>query len=182
VREPRPETSSLHPAPAGYPHPTAPAASTTRDALETFVFEHYGRLIRLAALVCRSVDEAEDAVQSALERAWRRRDALRDPASLRPWLDRIVVREAIRTKKRRLTTADELVLDRHGAESTDAIVALRIAFQQLSADHRAAVILHIYMGYSVAATAHMLGARLETVRSRLRFARERLRHLLAEEG
>jgi DNA-directed RNA polymerase specialized sigma24 family protein len=44
------------------------------------------------------------------------------------------------------------------------------------------VILHIYMGYSVAATAHMLGARLETVRSRLRFARERLRHLLAEEG
>ena len=162
--------------------PAAAIAGTASDRLEAFVSEHYGRLIRLAALVGRSVDEAEDTVQAALERAWRRRDALRDPASLRPWLDRIVVREAIRTTHRRLTTVDELVLDRHGAETTDAMTALRIAFEQLSPDHRAAVVLHLYMGYPVAETAAMLGARTETVRSRLRLARERLRHLLAEEG
>lgn len=162
--------------------PAAAIAGTASDALEAFVSAHYSRLIRLAALVCRSIDEAEDVVQSAFERAWRRRDALRDPASLRPWLDRIVVREAIRTTHRRLTTVDELVLDRHGAETTDAMTALRIAFEQLSPDHRAAVVLHIYMGYPIAETAAMLGARRETVRSRLRLARERLRHLLAEEG
>jgi RNA polymerase sigma-70 factor, ECF subfamily len=182
VTESLPNTSGGPATPAGYPRPTAAAASAGVDALETFVSEHYGRLIRLAALVCHSVDEAEDAVQSGLERAWRKRAALRDATSLRPWLDRIVVREAIRTKKRRLTTVDELVLDRHGAETTDALTALRIAFEQLSSDHRAAVVLHIQMGYSVAETADMLGARLETVRSRLRVARERLRHLLAEEG
>jgi RNA polymerase sigma-70 factor (ECF subfamily) len=162
--------------------PTAAIAGEASDRLEAFVSEHYGRLIRLAALVCRSVDEAEDTVQAALERAWRKRDALRDPANVRPWLDRIVVREAIRTKGRRLTTVDELVLDRHGTETADAMAGLRIAFEQLSPDHRAAVVLHIYMGYSVAETAEMLGARTETVRSRLRLARERLRHLLAEEG
>ena len=161
--------------------PTA-IAGTASDQLEAFVSEHYSRLIRLAALVCRSVDEAEDVVQSALERAWRRRDALRDPTSLRPWLDRIVVREAIRTTHRRLTTVDELFLDRHGAETTEGMTALRIAFEQLSPDHRAAVVLHIYMGYPVAEAAAMLGTRTETVRSRLRLARERLRHLLAEEG
>jgi len=33
--------------------------------LHDFVFEHHSRLIRLATLVTRSVDEAEDAVQSA---------------------------------------------------------------------------------------------------------------------
>lgn len=177
-----PNTSGGSATPVRYPRPPGAAASAGVEALETFVSEHYGRLIRLAALVCRSVDEAEDAVQSGLERAWRSREALRNPASLRPWLDRIVVREAIRTKKRRLTTVDDLILDRHGAESTDAAVALRMAFEQLSPDHRAAVVLHIYMGYPVAATADMLGAPLETVRSRLRVARERLRHLLAEEG
>jgi RNA polymerase sigma-70 factor (ECF subfamily) len=162
--------------------PAAAVVGTASDALEAFVSEHYGRLIRLAALVCRSIDEAEDTVQAALERAWRKREALHDPARIRPWLDRIVVREAIRTKRRRLTTVDELVLDRHGAETTDAMTALRIAFEQLSPDHRAAAVLHIYMGYPVAETAVMLGARTETVRSRLRVARERLRHLLAEEG
>ena len=64
--------------------------------LHDFVFEHHSRLIRLAALVTRSIDEAEDAVQAALERAWRHRSSLTDPSRLRPWLDRIVVREAIR--------------------------------------------------------------------------------------
>jgi RNA polymerase sigma-70 factor (ECF subfamily) len=171
VREPQLEISA-----------TTAVVGAASDQLEAFVSEHYSRLIRLAALVCRSVDEAEDVVQSAFERAWRQREALREPASLRPWLDRIVVREAIRTTHRRLTTVDELFLDRHGAETTDEMTALRIAFEQLSPDHRAAVVLHIYMGYPVAETAAMLGARTETVRSRLRLARERLRHLLAEEG
>ena len=64
--------------------------------LRDFVSEHHSRLIRLAILVTRSVDEAEDAVQAAFERAWRHRSSLTDPSRLRPWLDRIVVREAIR--------------------------------------------------------------------------------------
>ena len=171
MREPRLEIS-----------PTVAIAGSASDQLEAFVSEHYGRLIRLAALVCRSNEEAEDTVQAALQRAWRKRGALHDPARIRPWLDRIVVREAIRTKHRRLTTLDELVLDRHGAETTDGMTALRIAFEQLSPDQRAAVVLHIYMGYRIAETAAILGARTETVRSRLRLARGRLRHLLAEEG
>src|SRR5262245_17387493 len=56
----------------------------------------YPRLVRLAAIVCRDSWDAEDAAQTALEQAWRRRASLRDHGSLAPWLDRIVVREAIR--------------------------------------------------------------------------------------
>src|SRR5688500_2193272 len=65
-------------------------------SLDAFVRAHYPRLIRLAGLITRDSDEAQDAVQAALERAWRKRGAVRDPARLRPWLDRIVAREAIR--------------------------------------------------------------------------------------
>lgn len=162
--------------------PGALDAVVATDALDVFVSEHYPRLIRLAALVCRSVDEAEDAVQASLERAWRKRASLKDPTSLRPWLDRIVVREAIRTKGRRLTTANNIQLDAGGRERTDDTAALHIAFEQLSAEQRAAVVLHLYMGYPVTTTAEMLGVPVETVRSRLRLARERLRQLLAEEG
>ena len=65
-------------------------------ALDDFVVEPYDRLVRLARLICRDGSDAADAVQVALEQAWRRRPSRRDGGSLRPWLDRIVVREAIR--------------------------------------------------------------------------------------
>src|SRR6186997_2604333 len=80
--------------------------------LHDFVFEHHGRLIRLAALVTRSVDDAEDAVQAAFERAWRHRATLTDPSRLRPWLDRIVVREAIRGAHRPTQTLPHVLTAR----------------------------------------------------------------------
>jgi len=70
-------------------------------ALAEFVALHYDRLVRLARLVCRDGVDACDAVQVGLEQAWRRRSSLRDDARLRPWLDRIVVREAIRIGRSR---------------------------------------------------------------------------------
>jgi len=181
VKEAIPEAADVRNATRSYPPRRDGFAIAAPEGLEAFVSEHYARLIRLAGLICHSVDEAEDAVQSSLERAWRNRSALGDPTKLRSWLDRIVVREAIRAKGRRLTTVQGLALDRRGGELADDGAALRIAFGQLSADHRAAVVLHLYMGYTVSDTASMLGARTETIRSRLRIARERLRHLLAEE-
>jgi RNA polymerase sigma-70 factor (ECF subfamily) len=151
-------------------------------ALHDFVYEHHGRLIRLAALVTRSVDEAEDAVQAAFERAWRHRASLTDPSRLRPWLDRIVVREAIRGARRREhTLANELQvpLDRDTSHETAAV---HQALDQLAPGHRAVVVLHLYAGYTVADTAAALKIPIETARSRLRVARDQLRHLLAEEG
>jgi RNA polymerase sigma-70 factor (ECF subfamily) len=152
---------------------------TAADELETFVTEHYGRLIRLAGLVCHDLHEAEDAVQAALERAWRRRGTLADPERMRPWLDRIVVNEAIRTKSRPRPTVVDLAAT-VGPSRADEWAGLREAFRQLSNEQRAVVVLHLYAGYSLADTAELVGAPLETVRSRLRLARQHLRQLLAE--
>ncbi len=52
---------------------------------------------------------------------------------------------------------------------------LKAAFARLSSEQRAVVALHLYAGYSVAETAELVGAPLETARSRLRLARQRLR-------
>jgi DNA-directed RNA polymerase specialized sigma24 family protein len=68
--------------------------------LAAFFDAHYERVGRLAGLVCRSSGLVEDAVQAAMEQAWRRRSSLRDPGRMRWWLDRIVVREAIRRNRR----------------------------------------------------------------------------------
>ena len=169
-------------------------AAIERDLAE-FVAAHYPRLIRLAGLVCRDAIDSEDAVQAGLERAWRRRESLDDPARLRAWLDRIVVREAIRLgrDKRTLRQRVERLFGDHddieigagqtgpdpGSAATSRAV-LRHAFESLPAAQRAVVALHLYLGYSIAETAEMVGAPLETVRSRLRLAREQMRFQLGE--
>ena len=166
------------------------AAADRRDAeaasLDAFVRTHYPRLVRLAGLVTRDVDQAQDAVQAALERAWRQRGAVRDPASLRAWLDRIVVREAIRqTRGRGLALlvrrppTDWLELPGSLPEPAERAM-VREALGRLSPDHRAVIALHLHAGYSVDETARVLGVPFDTVRSRLRAARELLRRHLGE--
>jgi RNA polymerase sigma factor (sigma-70 family) len=160
------------------------------DQLARFFADHYDRLVRLAALVCHSNELVEDAVQAAMEQAWRRRHTLRDQTRMRPWLDQIVVREAIRLNRppwwtrgtRPPEQAMESVPDRHAGSGLDAsLVALTIGFRKLPVEQRAVVALHLYEGYSVDETARLTGAGLETTRSRLRLARQRLRRELAEE-
>jgi len=59
-------------------------------------------------------------------------------------------------------------------------VALKAAFASLSPEQRAVVALRLHLGYSVADTAAIVGAPVETVRSRIRLARARLRLELGE--
>ena len=162
--------------------------------LGAFVADHYERLIGLAGLVSGNVRSAEDIVQSALERAWRSRRSLQDADRLRPWLDRIVVREAAREQRFRLLWAGRLfrsptvaeipmpetsVID-HAASRFPERSAMRGAFDDLGPAHRAVLVLHLHAGYTVEETAGLLGIPRETVRSRLRIGRQRLR--LALEG
>jgi RNA polymerase sigma-70 factor (ECF subfamily) len=155
------------------------------ESLEAFVSEHYSRLVRLAGLVTRDVDQAQDAVQAALERAWRKREQA-NADSVRPWLDRIVVREAIRQAQGRNRLApwrhdptDWIDMPANTPEPAELAV-LREALGRLSPDHRAVIALHLYAGYSVDETARILQVPFDTVRSRLRAARERLRRELGE--
>lgn len=171
------------------------ATDETADVLDdvrlgAFVREHYERLTGLARLVCRDSSEASDAVQAGLERAWRRRADLRDPAALRPWLDRIVVREALQVDRRRRSIIGrwfsgpreiDVDIEDPRASGSDDMADLRTAWADLPAVQRAALALHLYVGYSVAETADIVDAPIETVRSRLRLGRERLRAALGDE-
>lgn len=149
--------------------------------------EHYRRLVRLASLVCLDAADAQDAVQNALLRAWRSQHRLRDPARMKPWLDAIVVREAIRLNDRHRSWLRRLF---DGAAESAASPPVRVsgevldlaaALDSMPGPQRAAIALHYEAGYSVAETAELLGIPHETARSRLRLARQRLRRDLSEE-
>ena len=169
--------------------PDVPAVATVEDQLATFFEAHYERMVRLAGLICRSGSSSEDAVQAAMEQAWRRRSSLRDPSRMRWWLDRIVVREAIRINRRpwlsRLNAtqmdARASMLPDPAGETTPERLALAAAFDALTPEQRAACVLHLHLGYGVVETAELMGAGVETTRSRLRLARRRLRADLSED-
>lgn len=169
---------------------TEPVTPAPRDRaglpeLERLVAEHYERLLRMTALICREHADAEDAVQMALERAWRHAGDLRDPERLPAWLRRIAVREALRLEGRRrsllarwFASPREIEVEPLRHEASD--VSLREALDGLPPQQRAAIVLHYLEGYSVAETAAALAVPLETARSRLRVARQRLRVALAD--
>lgn len=169
---------------------SAPEATVHEAELVAFVRQHHARLIRLAALVCRHPLDAEDAVQAGFEQAWRRRSTLREQALLKPWLDRIVVREAIRVERRNMplpfrSPLREIEVEPIDKSAQPATVAaaradLEKAFVALPTGQRAVVALHLYSGYTIAETAKIVGIPVETARSRLRVARDRLRFHLEE--
>ncbi|MGZ5372561.1 MAG: RNA polymerase sigma factor [Aeromicrobium sp.] len=169
---------------------TALARDRSDPDIGAFVAEHYDRLLGLTRLICRDASDAGDALQIGLEQAWRKRASLRDESKLRQWIDRIVVREAVRISRSRQSWLGRILspstdvqwiefADPRGQQPQE-YTAIRAAFARLSADQRAVVALHLHLGYSVAETAEIVGAALETVRSRLRLAKERLRHELGE--
>jgi RNA polymerase sigma-70 factor, ECF subfamily len=169
---------------------TSVDAAPTAERIErelTALFEgHYSRLIRLAALVAHRSVAAEDVVQAAMEQAWRRRATLREPSRARAWLDRIVVREAIRLNRRGWTRRPARAIDPTieltdlGAEIGPDRVAILQAFRKLPDRQRVVIVLHLQQGYSLTETAALTDAPLETVRTRLRRARETLRRELRE--
>jgi DNA-directed RNA polymerase specialized sigma24 family protein len=156
--------------------------------LADFFELHYDRLVRLAALVCHSADSTEDAVQSAMEQAWRGRHTLADDTRMRPWLDRIVVREAIRLNRRPWWArfgAPSIPAPESAGKAEPGVdprwISLVDGFRRLPLEQRAAITLHLYAGYSVQETADLMGAGVETTRSRIRLARRRLRTELGED-
>lgn len=157
--------------------------ATSVVALEELVAQHYERLLRVALLICADRSDAEDAVQVALERAWRHGQDLRVPDKLPAWLHRIVVREAIRLERRRsgllarwLAPPREIPVG--PPPEGDRDLDLQAALNGLSVEQRTVLVLHYFAGYSVAETAELSGVPLETARSRLRLARGRLRAVL----
>lgn len=149
-----------------------------------------------------SFEEAEDAVQDALLRAWKARDsfdATRANASFRAWLYRIATTtclDALRRNKRRPTQIgtfkdvawltpypdellDELTSPDAGpddrAVARESIeLAFLVAIQLLPPRQRAALLLRDVLGWSAAETASLLGTTVPAANSALQRARATL--------
>jgi len=157
------------------------AAQGDRDAFDLLVSDAVDRLYAMARLILRDADLAEDAVQEALIHCWRELPRLRDPERFAAWLHRLLVNAATdQHRRRRRFQASIALAGPTGVERDFSIEVavrdeLRIAFERLRVEHRAALVLHHYMGLSPTEIADTLGIPLGTAKSRLHYGAEAMR-------
>jgi RNA polymerase sigma-70 factor, ECF subfamily len=149
-----------------------------RWAFEQLVDRHQHRLFTLAARLLGSPDDAADAVQEALIRAWLALPSFRRGARFSTWLYRICVNAAHdqRAKARRTESSSELDLE----DPQDAFAQqelsgeLQQALNALEDEYRTAVVLYDMLGCSYAEIAELSGVPEGTVKSRIFRGRAKL--------
>ena len=160
------------------------------DAYEDLV-KRYGPIaFRVAFLVTRDRDEAQDAAQEAFVKAYYALPRFRPELPFRPWLLRIVANEARNRarsgrRRERLALRAAAVSDRDAApspetaalaqEDREAVVA---ALNRLEPRDREVIGYRFLLGLSEAETAEVLDVRLGTAKSRLSRAMAKLRDVL----
>ena len=155
------------------------------DDLDAWLRESYPRAYRTACLLLKSPADAEDAVQEALLRVWRFRDAIPAGDGRQAWLYRVVVNACLtrlRSDRRwRERVDDDRLLelpaqadpqrDAEDAALADCLVA---ALDRLPEHLRVPIVLRYYSGLPEKDIAVAIQRRPGTVKSRLNEARRRL--------
>jgi RNA polymerase sigma-70 factor, ECF subfamily len=155
-----------------------------KEAFTLIFLQLGGRLYSVAYGILRDSSRADDAVQQALLNAWQQLPRLRDDSRLEAWLFRLVI-NACYTELRRIRRFQpglRLVTDVDPGPATDDAqlsVArrdeLERGFRHLSGEHRAVLVMHYYVGLSAVEIGESIGLSASTVRSRLHYARQRMR-------
>jgi RNA polymerase sigma-70 factor (sigma-E family) len=155
------------------------------EGFADFVAARATALLRTAYLTCGSAAEAEDILQSALERAYSNWHRLHRDADPEPYVRRIIVNLAISRARRRAILRLIPVHSPPDMPAPRGDVELRhVLFDALRAlppRQRAVMVLRYWEDMTEAQTARILGCSVGTVKSQASKALARLRVLLDRE-
>jgi RNA polymerase sigma-70 factor (sigma-E family) len=148
-----------------------------------FVATRATTLLRVAYLACGDQAEAEDLLQTALERTYRNWDRVRHD-SPEPYVRRVIINAAISRARRRaiLSIIPMRVPPESAARSADVDLrhVLMDALRGLPPRQRAVIVLRYWEDLSETQTAEILGCTVGTVKSQASKAMAKLRTALGE--
>ena len=173
--------------------------SGSQVAFDWLVTHYHRPVYGLVAGILYDSSEAADVTQEVFLRAFRGIGGFREGSSLKTWVYRIAVRQALNHRRwswrhlRQQTSMDAgEALDDHaiefkapGASPFDEVASrevqqtVRRALRKVAADFRMAVILRDLEGMSYEEIAEVLDISVGTVKSRILRGRRALRELLA---
>jgi RNA polymerase sigma-70 factor, ECF subfamily len=166
-------------------------AAGNKDALKILYLRHHVRVYRF---LLRMLDEAsaEEVLNEVFLDAWRRADRFEARCQVATWLMAIARFKAI-THSRRRTEAqlDETVAAAIKDPSDNPVTALvkgersniiQDCLAKLTQNHREVINLIYYRGKKIEEVARSVGVPVNTIKTRLHHARNRMAQLLAEAG
>lgn len=149
-----------------------------RDAFEEAFRPLYEDAFRLAISMLQDRVEAEDALQEALLKSWRKLNTFRVGTGLRPWFLTVVANQCRSIRRTRWWSVQrQAAIDiastswQHDPEHLD----LRRALRRLPPRQRLLLVLHYYLDMSFEEMAKVVGGRPEAVKSRTYRALRKLR-------
>ena len=142
---------------------------------------------RLACGMLHDHQAAEDAVQEAAFKAWRKLARLREDSEMRPWFLGIVANECRSTRRSRWSSVIHSVLAEGTAEShEDAILSgieVRRALSAMEPRKRLVLVLHWYLDLPLDEISAITGTTMHGAESRLlRATNELKRRMEAHRG
>ena len=162
------------------PQMMARAAQGDAHAFAALIEPLLNSAYRLAAVMLADRSTAEDAVQEASIKAWRKLGQLRgDAGSLRPWFLSIVANECRMVRRQRwwsVVKVAEIRPLQPGGDHFDATSSdIKTALLKLSPDERLPLVLHFYLDLPLEEVARTLGLSPAAAKSRIYRAARKLR-------
>lgn len=163
-------------------HLIARAREGEAAAVGDLFARHWPEAWRTAFVVTASRAAADDIAQDALVHGLRRIGDFRGEGTLAAWLMRIVARRAVDhvRRERRLQALHLRGASGDASDWEDNSLETEVAaaVRALRPDRRSVVVLHHWLGYSLAETSEIVGVPVGTVQSRLARALAELRETL----
>ncbi len=164
------------------------AMAGNTEAIESLLLQYQPSLTRFARKFCATPDDVEDAVQETLWIIYRKINRLRTSKAFVSWIFQIVRNECYALVRQMKYRADDIeiskldYLDYACATDQDLYSTLAkdliTAIERLPPNQREVLILRDIEGLTAPEVAEKLGIKMETVKSRLHYARVSLRQML----
>ncbi|TMJ45650.1 MAG: sigma-70 family RNA polymerase sigma factor [Alphaproteobacteria bacterium] len=167
-------------------------ANGDRLAMQVLYARYHVRVFRFVVRLVRDEATAEDLISEVFLDVWRQAGRFEGRSTVSTWMLAIARFKAISALRRRLN--EELDEETIGAiedpsddpaaalEKKDKSVTIRKCLMGLSAEHREIVDLVYYHEKSVEEVAEIVGIPMNTVKTRMFYARKRLAELLKAGG
>ena len=153
-------------------------------AFERMIEPLAGPALRLAYSQLHDRTEAEDAVQEAVLRAWRKLSQLSDGKPIRPWFFAIVVNQCRNMRRARwfsTVRVGDLFKPSPALNPSVEKVDIERGLARLSQNDREALFMHFYLDLPIGEVAQTLGISPAAAKGRIYRACHRLRPGLLEE-
>lgn len=153
--------------------------SILKKQVTDYVTKEKEKHYRLAFSYVKNADDALDIVQESIYKAFSSLDSLKEPSHIKTWFYRIIVNTALDflRKRKRLIIVDDVILTGYDCGKVDNYpdLDLQKALDDLPEKYRSIIILRYFEDFKIEEVAEILNRNVNTVKTQLYTALEKLR-------